>query len=145
MECYNTVNCLFLQQLFSNCYFWTINLTCVSLVRAKFVEEFTLRSMRLKPEKWAKLVISDEQRRHLEAFLDTDNPQILIISQVFIVTTVLIISVLDLSLFLIFVLILILFILIFVVAIIHLDIMLTLSQNIGGQLQIHTEWPTPLR
>ena len=117
----------------------------MSVVRAKFVEEFTLRSMRLKPEKWAKLVISDEQRRHLEAFLDTDNPQILIISQVFIVTTVLIISVLDLSLFLIFVLILILFILIFVVAIIHLDIMLTLSQNIGGQLQIHTEWPTPLR
>ena len=26
--------------------------------------------MRLKQEKWAKLVISDEQRRHLESFLD---------------------------------------------------------------------------
>ena len=66
----------------------------MSLVRTKFVEEFTLRSMRLKPEKWAKLVISDEQRRHLEAFLDTDNPKILIISQVFTVTTVLILFVL---------------------------------------------------
>ena len=73
----------------------TLNLYDNNLVaRAKFIEEFTLRSMRLKQEKWAKLVriclctflqksldaflsllssskvISDEQRRHLESFLD---------------------------------------------------------------------------
>ena len=48
------------------------------LVRAKFIEEFTLRSMRLKQEKWAKLVISDEQRRHLESFLDQSEKTIII-------------------------------------------------------------------
>ena len=37
--------------------------------RAAFIQDYTLKSMRLKPEKWAKLVISDEQRRHLENFI----------------------------------------------------------------------------
>ena len=64
----------------------------------QFIQDYTLKSMRLKPEKWAKLVISDEQRRHLENFVYKDLPQVLII-----------------------------------------------SQNIGGQLQIHTDWPSPLK
>ena len=68
------------------------------VVRVQFIQDYTLKSMRLKPEKWAKLVISDEQRRHLENFVDKDLPQVLII-----------------------------------------------SQNIGGQLQIHSDWPSTLR
>ena len=68
------------------------------LSRIQFIQDYTLKSIRLKPEKWAKLVISDEQRRHLENFVYKDLPQVLII-----------------------------------------------SQNIGGQLQIHTDWPSPLR
>ena len=39
------------------------------LFRVQFIQDYTLKSMRLKPEKWAKLVISDEQRRHLENFV----------------------------------------------------------------------------
>ena len=37
--------------------------------RVHFIQDYTLKSMRLKPEKWVKLVISDEQRRHLENFV----------------------------------------------------------------------------
>ena len=39
------------------------------MFRVQFIQDYTLKSMRLKPEKWAKLVISDEQRRHLENFV----------------------------------------------------------------------------
>ena len=78
--------------------------------------------MRLKPEKWVKLVISDEQRRHLENFVykgcphtshltpHTSHPSPLITFYSSDLPQVLIIS-----------------------------------QNIGGQLQIHTDWPSPLR
>ena len=38
--------------------------------RVQFIQDYTLKSMRLKPDKWAKLVISDEQRRHLEHFIE---------------------------------------------------------------------------
>ena len=40
-----------------------------TLFRVQFIQDYTLKSMRLKPEKWVKLVISDEQRRHLENFV----------------------------------------------------------------------------
>ena len=40
------------------------------IFRVQFIQDYTLKSMRLKPDKWAKLVISDEQRRHLEHFIE---------------------------------------------------------------------------
>ena len=42
----------------------------LSVFRVQFIQDYTLKSMRLKPEKWAKLVISDEQRRHLGMLLN---------------------------------------------------------------------------
>ena len=66
--------------------------------RLEFLQDYTLKSLRLKPDKWNKLLISDEQRNFIMSFLDQAEPQELVI-----------------------------------------------SQNIGGQLQIHTDWPSYLR
>ena len=66
--------------------------------RLEFLQDYTLKSLRLKPDKWSKLIISDEQRNYMMNFLDRDLPQEIVI-----------------------------------------------SQNIGGQLQVHTDWPSPLR
>ena len=66
--------------------------------RLEFLQDYTLKSLRLKPDKWNKLLISDEQRNFIMSFLDQAEPQELVI-----------------------------------------------SQNIGGQLQVHTDWPSPLR
>ena len=46
-----------------------------NLHRLAFIEDYTLKSLRLKPEKWNKLVISDDQRGFLHSFVDqgTDN------------------------------------------------------------------------
>ena len=38
--------------------------------RLAFIEDYTLKSLRLKPEKWNKLVISDDQRGFLHSFVD---------------------------------------------------------------------------
>ena len=35
--------------------------------RIEFIQEFTLKSMRLKMDKWNKIVIHDEQRQYLQA------------------------------------------------------------------------------
>ena len=79
--------------------------------------------MRLKPEKWVKLVISDEQRRHLENFVYKGcHPTSLLPPPPSP-------SVLTNSLFYSS----------------DLPQVLIISQNIGGQLQIHTDWPSPLR
>ena len=40
------------------------------LIRLAFIEDYTLKSLRLKPEKWNKLVISDDQRGFLHSFVD---------------------------------------------------------------------------
>ena len=40
------------------------------LVRLAFIEDYTLKSLRLKTEKWNKLVISDDQRGFLHSFVD---------------------------------------------------------------------------
>ena len=47
----------------------------INLYRLAFIEDYTLKSLRLKPEKWNKLVISDDQRGFLHSFVDqgTDN------------------------------------------------------------------------
>ena len=70
----------------------------VAIIRLDFIQDYTLKSLRLKQEKWNKLVVSDEQRGYILSFVEKDLPQELII-----------------------------------------------SQNIGGQLQVHTDWPSPLR
>ena len=40
------------------------------LARLAFIEDYTLKSLRLKTEKWNKLVISDDQRGFLHSFVD---------------------------------------------------------------------------
>ena len=46
-----------------------------------FLQDYTLKSLRLKQDKWNKLVISDEQRGYMMRFIEQDTPQELIISQ----------------------------------------------------------------
>ena len=38
--------------------------------RLAFLEDYTLKSLRLKQDKWNKLIISDEQRNYLMSFID---------------------------------------------------------------------------
>ena len=49
--------------------------------RIEFIREYTLTSMRLKIDKWNKIIISDEQRQYLLSFIDNQEPQTLVISQ----------------------------------------------------------------
>ena len=44
--------------------------------RVEFLADFTLKSLRLKSDKWARLVISDEQRTYLSRFIDHTVPQV---------------------------------------------------------------------
>ena len=46
-----------------------------------FIREYTLASMRLKLDKWNKIIISDEQRQFLTSFIEKEEPQQLVISQ----------------------------------------------------------------
>ena len=38
--------------------------------RIEFLSEYTLKALRLKPDKWARLTISDEQRLFLGRFIE---------------------------------------------------------------------------
>ena len=49
--------------------------------RMEFLKDYTLSSMRLKREKWKKIIVSDEQRDYLMSFIDKDLPDVMIISQ----------------------------------------------------------------
>ena len=49
--------------------------------RMDFIREYTLASMRLKLDKWNKIIISDEQRQFLTSFIEKEEPQQLVISQ----------------------------------------------------------------
>ena len=44
--------------------------------RLEFLADFTLKSLRLKSDKWARLLISDEQRTFLSRFIDHTVPQV---------------------------------------------------------------------
>ena len=44
--------------------------------RVEFLADFTLKSLRLKSDKWARLLISDEQRTYLSRFVDHTVPQV---------------------------------------------------------------------
>ena len=41
-----------------------------------FLQKFTLGSMRLKPDKWHRLVMSDEQRNFITNFVEHGVPQV---------------------------------------------------------------------
>ena len=64
----------------------------------EFLKEYTLASLRLKKEKWKKIIISDEQKEYLINFIESDYPDFMVI-----------------------------------------------SQNVGGHLQIHIDWPSQLK
>ena len=64
----------------------------------EFLKEYTLASLRLKKEKWKKIIISDEQKEYLINFIESDYPDFMV-----------------------------------------------LSQNVGGHLQIHVDWPSQLK
>ena len=38
--------------------------------RMDFIADFTLKSLRLKPDKWARMVVFDEQRRFITEFIE---------------------------------------------------------------------------
>ena len=46
--------------------------------RLDFIQDFTLRSLRLKPEKWARLVVSNEQMAFITNFVENGYPQVCI-------------------------------------------------------------------
>ena len=37
--------------------------------RVEFIQEYTLKSMRLKADKWNKIIIFDEQRQYLQVWI----------------------------------------------------------------------------
>jgi dynein heavy chain len=51
--------------------------------RVDFIQDFTLKSLRLKPDKWARMMVSDEQRTFIMGFIERPLPQELVISQNF--------------------------------------------------------------
>jgi hypothetical protein len=46
--------------------------------RYDFLQDYTLKSLRLKSDKWARMIISDEQRNYILHFLDRPFPQVLL-------------------------------------------------------------------
>ena len=44
--------------------------------RMEFLSEYTLRSLRLKPDKWTRMLVSDEQRNFVNKFIDCYKPQV---------------------------------------------------------------------
>ena len=47
----------------------------------EFLKEYTISSMKLKKEKWKKIIVSDEQREYLTNFIESDFPDVMVISQ----------------------------------------------------------------
>ena len=44
--------------------------------RVDFIQDFTLKALRVKPDKWARMMISDEQRTFINAFIERNKPQV---------------------------------------------------------------------
>ena len=44
--------------------------------RLDFIQEFSLKALRVKPDKWARMMISDEQRTFINSFIERDHPQV---------------------------------------------------------------------
>ena len=47
----------------------------------EFLKDYTLSSMKLKKEKWKKIIVSDEQREYITNFIESDHPDTMVISQ----------------------------------------------------------------
>ena len=45
--------------------------------RLDFIQDFTLKALRVKPDKWARMMISDEQRTFISAFIERNRPQVI--------------------------------------------------------------------
>ena len=45
--------------------------------RMDFIQDFTLKALRVKPDKWVRMMISDEQRTFLTTFLDRPYPAVI--------------------------------------------------------------------
>ena len=50
-------------------------------IRFEFISEYVLKTMKLKPDKWAKLVGNDEYRQYLMDFFEKQEHNILVIMQ----------------------------------------------------------------
>jgi len=48
----------------------------VSDPRIDFIQDVTLKALRLKPDKWARMTISDEQRNYINHFIERPYPQV---------------------------------------------------------------------
>lgn len=44
--------------------------------RLEFIQEFSLKALRVKPDKWARMLISDEQRTFITNFIERGHPQV---------------------------------------------------------------------
>ena len=44
--------------------------------RMEYLQEYTLKTLRLKPDKWSRMLVSDEQRTFVNAFIDRNAPQV---------------------------------------------------------------------
>ena len=44
--------------------------------RLDFIQDYTLRSLRLKPDKWARMVVSNEQMAFITSFVEHATPQV---------------------------------------------------------------------
>ena len=44
--------------------------------RMEYLMDYTLRTLRLKPDKWSRMLVSDEQRTFVNAFIDRPGPQV---------------------------------------------------------------------
>ena len=55
--------------------------TLISDPRLDFIQDFTLKALRLKPDKWARMTISDEQRSYVTHFIERPQPQVKLLGQ----------------------------------------------------------------
>ena len=42
----------------------------------EYLQDYTLKTLRLKPDKWSRMLVSDEQRTFVNAFIDRPGPQV---------------------------------------------------------------------
>ena len=56
--------------------------------RMEYLQDYTLKTLRIKPEKWTRMLVSDEQRTFVNAFIDRNGPQVNWIFYQFFVTFV---------------------------------------------------------
>ena len=53
-----------------------IQVTEIKDPRLDFIQDYTLRSLRLKPDKWARMVVSNEQMNFITSFIENGYPQV---------------------------------------------------------------------